>query len=72
MRKRSPSRSEMLKGILDMTILRTLADGDTHGHTISKVIECTSEDLLEVTQGLVYPALSHPIDLMMGERGGRR
>jgi hypothetical protein len=35
MRKRSPSQSEMLKGTLDMMILRTLVGGDAHGHTIA-------------------------------------
>jgi hypothetical protein len=41
---------EMLKGTLDMMILRTLVAGDAHGHTIAKVIERTSEDVLEVEQ----------------------
>jgi PadR family transcriptional regulator PadR len=57
MRKRSQSQSEMLKGTLDMMILRTLVGGDAHGHTIAKVIEHTSEDILEVEQGSLYPAL---------------
>jgi len=48
---------EMLKGTLDMMILRTLVTGDAHGHTIAKVIEHTSEDVLEVEQGSLYPAL---------------
>src|SRR6202000_3546409 len=47
----------MLKGTLDMMILRTLIMGDAHGHTIAKVIEHTSEDVLEVEQGSLYPAL---------------
>jgi PadR family transcriptional regulator PadR len=49
--------SDMLKGTLDMMILRTLLTGDAHGHTIAKVIERTSEDVLEVEQGSLYPAL---------------
>src|ERR1035441_3463839 len=57
MGKRGQSQSEMLKGTLDMMILRTLVGGDAHGHTIAKVIEHTSEDLLEVEQGSLYPAL---------------
>lgn len=57
MRKKSEPPSEMLKGTLDMMILRTLVGGDAHGHTIAKVIEHTSEDLLEVEQGSLYPAL---------------
>jgi transcriptional regulator len=57
MNKRSQPQGEMLKGTLDMMILRTLVGGDAHGHTIAKVIEHTSEDLLEVEQGSLYPAL---------------
>jgi transcriptional regulator len=49
--------SEMLRGRLDMMILRTLITGDAHGHTIVKVIERTSDDVLEVEQGSLYPAL---------------
>ena len=57
MRKSSEPQNEMLKGTPDMMILRTLVGGDAHGHTIAKVIERTSEDLLEVEQGSLYPAL---------------
>ena len=57
MPKSSEPQNEMLKGTLDMMILRTLVSGDAHGHTIAKVIERTSEDLLEVEQGSLYPAL---------------
>ena len=49
--------AEMVKGTMDMMILRTLVGGDAHGHTIAKVIERTSEDVLEVEQGSLYPAL---------------
>jgi transcriptional regulator len=56
-RKGSQPQNEMFKGTLDMMILRTLVGGDAHGHTIAKVIEHTSEDLLEVEQGSLYPAL---------------
>jgi PadR family transcriptional regulator PadR len=52
-----PDNNEMLKGTLDMMILRTLLLGDAHGHTIAKVIERGSEDVLEVEQGSLYPAL---------------
>lgn len=55
--KRPASDAEMLKGTLDMMILRTLIGGDAHGHTIAKIIERTSEDVLEVEQGSLYPAL---------------
>ncbi len=57
MRRSNPSNAEMLKGTLDMMVLRTLVTGDAHGHTIAKVIERTSEEVLEVEQGSLYPAL---------------
>jgi PadR family transcriptional regulator PadR len=55
--KKKQESGEMLKGTLDMMILRILIGGDAHGHTIAKVIERTSEDVLEVEQGSLYPAL---------------
>ncbi len=57
MGKENQPDSEMLKGTLDMMILRTLVGGPAHGHTIAKVIERTSEDVLQVEQGSLYPAL---------------
>jgi PadR family transcriptional regulator, regulatory protein PadR len=53
----SEPNAEMLKGTLDMMVLRTLVTGDAHGHTIAKVIERSSEEVLEVEQGSLYPAL---------------
>src|ERR1700733_14005755 len=57
MRKETYPQNEKLKGTLVMMILRTLIGGDAHGHTNAKVIERTSEDVLEVEQGSLYPAL---------------
>jgi PadR family transcriptional regulator PadR len=57
MSKGSQPDGEMLKGTLDMMILRTPLGGTAHGHTIAKIIERTSEDVLEVEQGSLYPAL---------------
>jgi transcriptional regulator len=54
---RKPAAGEILQGTLDMLILRTLATGPAHGHTIADVIEHTSENVLEVEQGSLYPAL---------------
>ena len=48
---------ELLLGTLDMLILRTLVMGPAHGHTIAHVIEHTSEDVLQIEQGSLYPAL---------------
>jgi PadR family transcriptional regulator, regulatory protein PadR len=54
---RSQKPQELLLGTLDMIILRTLVMGPAHGHTIAHVIERTSEDVLQVEQGSLYPAL---------------
>jgi PadR family transcriptional regulator PadR len=54
---KNSDNNDMLKGTMDMMILRTLLMGDAHGHTIAKVIERSSEDVLEVEQGSLYPAL---------------
>jgi PadR family transcriptional regulator, regulatory protein PadR len=54
--KKQPS-IEMVQGTLDMLILRTLVLGPAHGHTIAHVIEHTSDNVLEVEQGSLYPAL---------------
>src|ERR1700733_3508925 len=50
-------RVELLQGTLDLLILRTLLLGPTHGHAIAKAIELTSDDVLQVEQGSLYPAL---------------
>src|ERR1700723_1224226 len=50
-------RIEMLQGTLDLLILRTLLLGPAHGHAIAKAIEFKSDDVLQVEQGSLYPAL---------------
>jgi transcriptional regulator len=51
------TRVELLQGTLDLLILRTLQLGPAHGHEIMKAIERSSEDVLKVEQGSLYPAL---------------
>ena len=48
---------ELLQGTLDLLILRTLLLGPAHGHAIAKAIEFNSDDVLQVEQGSLYPAL---------------
>jgi transcriptional regulator len=55
--KRSAGRVELLQGTLDMLILRTLLFGPAHGHQIAKHIQQTTEDVLQVEHGSLYPAL---------------
>lgn len=50
-------RMELLQGTLDVLILRTLLTGPAHGHAVAKHIQRTSEDLLQVETGSLYPAL---------------
>jgi transcriptional regulator len=55
--KSEDGRIELLQGTLDLLILRTLVFGPVHGHAIAKAIEQNSQDVLQVEQGSLYPAL---------------
>ena len=53
----SKTNVDLLQGTLDLLILRTLLPGAQHGWGISQRIQQTSEDVLRVNQGSLYPAL---------------
>ena len=57
MAKESSDRIELLQGTLDMLVLRTLLFGPAHGHQIAKHIKRTTENVLQVEHGSLYPAL---------------
>src|SRR5436190_20579961 len=54
---KSSDKVELLQGTLDMLVLRALLLGPRHGHAIATHIERTSEDVLRVDHGSLYPAL---------------
>jgi PadR family transcriptional regulator PadR len=56
-KRRAAGAGDMLLGTLDLLILRTVQLGPAHGHTIAHVIERTSDDVLQVEHGSLYPAL---------------
>src|SRR5574340_891364 len=55
--KKSSNKADLLQGTLDMLILRTLLFGPAHGHEIAKHIQRTTDDVLQVEHGSLYPAL---------------
>jgi PadR family transcriptional regulator PadR len=55
--KGEQEKIELLQGTLDLLILRTLQLGPLHGHAIAKAIEFRSDEVLQVEQGSLYPAL---------------
>ena len=57
MSKTERERVELLQGTLDVLILRTLVLGHAHGHAIAKLIAQSSDDVLKVDEGSLYPAL---------------
>jgi PadR family transcriptional regulator, regulatory protein PadR len=55
--KRRKERKDLLPGTLEMLILETLHRGALHGYAIAQHIQQTSEDVLQVEEGSLYPAL---------------
>jgi PadR family transcriptional regulator PadR len=50
-------KAEVLKGTLDMLILKVVAFGPIHGYAISQRIQQISDDFFRVPEGSLYPAL---------------
>jgi PadR family transcriptional regulator PadR len=57
LRRPAADRTPLLQGTLDMLILRTLVFGAAHGHQIARHIQQTTDDLLRLEHGSLYPAL---------------
>ena len=56
-RNTSGGRVDLLQGTLDLLILRTLRFGPQHGHGIGLAIRASSDDVLHIDHGSLYPAL---------------
>lgn len=50
-------KPDLLQGTLDLLLLKTLAPGPLHGYAIAQRILITSQEVLQVQQGSLYPAL---------------
>ena len=55
-------RGDLVQGTLDMLVLKTLTRGAMHGYAIVEFIQQTSDDVLRVEEGALYPAL-HRLEL---------
>ena len=55
--RKQREQAEMLQGTLDMLVLQSLVLGPAHGYTVARLIQQRSDDLLQVGQGSLYPAL---------------
>jgi len=68
----SDSKSgDLVQGTLDMLVLKALARGPLHGYAVAEWIEQTSEEVLKVEEGALYPAL-HRLELrgLLGSKWG--
>jgi transcriptional regulator len=55
--KNDNERGDLLRGALEMLILRTIEEGPKHGYAITESILDASEDVLDIDEGSMYPAL---------------
>jgi transcriptional regulator len=62
MGKQESKSGDLLQGTLDMLILKTLTRGAMHGYAITEFIQATTDDVLKVEEGALYPAL-HRLEL---------
>jgi PadR family transcriptional regulator PadR len=51
------SGAELLHGTLDTLVLKTLAGGRRHGYAIARAIEDATDQVIDVEEGSLYPAL---------------
>jgi transcriptional regulator len=56
-REKYQNRIDLLQGTLDMLVLRTLQWGPQHGHGVGEAIRASSDDILQIEHGSLYPAL---------------
>lgn len=57
MSKEDRTNADQLHGTLDMLVLKTLLGGPQHGYGIAQRLQQLSEDVLQVEEGSLYPAL---------------
>ena len=62
MGERRDKPGDLVQGTLDMLVLKALVSGDKHGYAVAEWIHQTSEDVLRVEEGALYPAL-HRLEL---------
>src|SRR5438132_14013675 len=62
MKDKQKSPGDLLQGTLDLLILKSLARGSMHGYGVAEWIQQSSEDVLRVEEGALYPAL-HRLEL---------
>jgi PadR family transcriptional regulator, regulatory protein PadR len=62
LRERKPDAGELIQGTLEMLVLKALARGPLHGYGVVEWIQQTSQQVLKVEEGALYPAL-HRLEL---------